>query len=343
MSAPAAAPAAPAAAPAAPGGPSLITPQAPAAPVAGQGSPQTPGGAPTPPPANGTAPVVAESFWRGWITDDGKLNKDRYAHLPEELKPYRETLERIGSPEDLLKSYVNHHKLAREKTLVPPPEGAPEADVKAFDQQFRKIFGVPEKPEDYGIAKPDDIPAEMWDADFVGSMAKVFHEEALTPKQVKRLVAENNKAQQATMAKLQTADQARIDGLAQEGNKKLNAEFGRDRPKMEALALNVAKSMGIPTEEGSEFNGSADMIRLAAKYAVAIGEDKFVTGESGKNAGLTPQAELKAMVNDPTNKYHTALHTPDAARIGHPLNALYREATRRMDELAKQQAAQQKR
>lgn len=331
---------APAAPPAAPAAPSLIstppaTPSAPAAP----GAPI----APTPPPAPGTpqAPVVAKSWVEGWVRD-GKIDKSAYDHLPDELKADRAMLERYDNPDDFIKSFVNHAKLARAKTLTPPPDNAPEADKQAFDKQVRQIFGVPEKPEGYNITKPAEIPDALWDGEYVSEMAKAFHAAAIPPKAVAAIVAANNKLQQANIAKLKTADEARINELAAQGNKKLNDEFGRDRSKMETLAINVAKSMGIPTEEGSEFNGSADMIRLAAKYAVAVGEDKFITGES-KGAQQTPMGELNAMKSDPTNKYYAVLHDKNAHSAASPSNALWREAVRRIDELAKQSAAMQAR
>lgn len=323
--------------------PSLITtpPAAPTAPAAALGASQTPPGAQTQPPAGQLPPVTAESFWRGWITDEGKINKARYDHLPEDLKGARPMLERYETPDDVLKSLVNHAKLAREKTLSPPPDNAPEADKKAFDEQYRRIFNVPQKPEDYGITKPEALPDEMWDNDYATGMAKAFHEAAIPPGAAKKLIEANNKLQEAAFAKIQQQQEAAFTQKLQAGNERLNQEFGHNRARMEQLAIQVAKQMGI--DPSSElFSQNAEVIIMCARHGVAVGEDKFLSGES-KGAVKGPTEEMADMMNNPNNRFYAVLRNRDAASAAHKDHALWREADRRLTELAKQAASMSKR
>lgn len=278
-------------------GPSLI-------PAAGAPPATTPaGGAP---PANANA---GPPWWNGILKDDGKIDVSKFDKLPDELKDSQAILKRYGTIEDVYKGLAHHARTAREKGLVPLRDGASEAEVADHLERLAKINGRPDTPEGYGLKRPDNVPEDQWDQGFVDGMAKVFHKHALSPAAVKEIFATYDRATNAKLEELQAEAAQQDEARFQAQQQKLKLEFGAFAQEKFHAAVRGARWMGIDPNSPL-FKTNADLIIAAAKVGAEIEEAKFVDGGAAATFGADPEAEMQAMVSDPTHKFYDVLRNP---------------------------------
>lgn len=285
----------------------------PAAPPAGDPPSRSLVPDPGTPPANqpaGNPPVVGETWWKGWIRDDGSLEKGRLRHLPDELKGSEKILNRFEKADDFFKSFAHAQRLVSEKGLTPLREGATAEEQAEHIKRLASVTGAPEKWESYGITKPEGIPDEKWDGKLVEQIGPIFHKHAASPGLVKEVVETFNKHQQALDQ--EAADQFARDEDAHfaEQEKIIKREFGPfAKGKFEA-ARSGARWMGIDLDQ-SAYKTDAAFIIAAAKVGEKIGEARHIAGDPTTNlGGMSPQDQLSDMVNNPANPYYEALRSP---------------------------------
>lgn len=230
-------------------------------------------GAGAAPPAAAPPDAGQQAPWH-----DGLITKD--ATGAESLRPYAEWSEKAPAP---LREFINANMTAaRAKTdgmvRVLTNESTPE-EVEAF----YKAVGRPDKPEDYGIAKPEKLPDGVeWDEEASKRFAPVAHKLGLTPTQVKALTDwQIEQVGTTTAAARESAQQAIAAEHAQ-----LKKDHGASLPAVCALAQMAAGDAGIPRSvfdpTSGEFWGPQALklvSGLAAKLSKLGGEDR------GSNAG----------------------------------------------------------
>lgn len=311
----------------------VVASPAPSAPTSGP-SGSLLAGAPTPastPAPAGGGSAVADPFWNGYFRTDGTLDRSRLDKLPDELKDARPFLERLKSPDDLFKSYVHAQKLVREKGLTPLREGASEAEIAEHRATLAKINGVPEKPEGYGIKRPDDVPESVWDQSYTDAMSKLLHKHALPPAAVQELVAEHTKLQMAALEKAEQSAALEESKLIEQEQAKLKGEFGLLYDRKIQDAVRGAKWLGIDIHDPIFKNAS--MVIAAAKVADRIKEASHVDGQgAGAEGAPSPAAEITAMTSDPKHKFYNALRDPN--------NPLHTYAIEHRRKLARQMDAE---
>lgn len=102
-----------------------------------------------------------------------------------------------GEPkiDQLAISYANLEKAFSSKSQAPKKPGAdatPEQQAQYF-AELRKFTGAPEKPEDYGLKAPDELPEGVeWNADLAGKAAGIAHKYGVPPEALHELIALNN-------------------------------------------------------------------------------------------------------------------------------------------------------
>ena len=96
----------------------------------------------------------------------------------EELKPYAATLSKFQRPEALAKSYANLEKL----------RGYPDTADAARMAAFREAVGLPPKPEEFAMERPEDTPDELWNEELVKQLSGVAYEYGVPPKALAALV-----------------------------------------------------------------------------------------------------------------------------------------------------------
>lgn len=227
--------------------------------------------------------------------------------LPDDLKG-AEVLGKYADQNAALKALVEAQKVIGKpkEGLVPPGEDAKPEEVEAFQAKLRELRGVPDSPDKYEVAAPEDAPeGYALDANLVGAFQKLAHEAGIAPSEFKRLadgymqmeIAAINKVRQdsAAAAKKAEADlvkQWQAEGLApKEG-------FSQALKAAEALGL-VGKDKDLL---GSLGNNTALIAQLQKVWPV-LSEAGLKGGGVAQDAPhYTPKEALekgRAMMRDP--------------------------------------------
>lgn len=205
---------------------------------------------------------LPEKFWK-----DGKANYDQLAI-----------------------SYSNLEKAFNSKKAAPQRPGidATEEQKAAYWNDLRKITGAPEKPEDYGLKAPDNLPDGVeWNAELAGKAAAVAHKYGVPPEALQELIALNNENMSGMVAKSQEAQalqtQAMIDGLNKEWGE--NAKSNWQRANRGAIAL------GIDTNK-SELANNPDFIKAMLRVDQMLREDSKLIGTDADTTGTTYEEQM---------------------------------------------------
>lgn len=255
------------------------------------------------------AAVVGETWWKGWAKEDGSLDPSRLNHLPPELKEHQALFARFKKVDDFYKSYAHAQSMLGQRPITPLREGATEAERAAFQKQLSAITGAPEKPEGYGIARPEDVPQEMWREQFAAKVAATLHKHGASPELARELMEVNNAESKAAMQEFEEAQARQEDAHWKEQEKLIQQEFGPFKAEKIAAAVQGARWMGLDPESPA-FKTNAQLIIAAAKVGEKISDAKFVNGDSSAAANSDPEAELASMVNDPAHKYYDIIRNP---------------------------------
>lgn len=272
--------------------------------------------------------TLAEPFWKNWITPEGKLNKDAYTKLPEDLKGLSTDLSKYENIESLIRSYAHVNTLVGKKGLQPLPDNAPENVREEFTKNLRNVLRVPETPEGYGIKRPESVPEEAWNEEYAGEMAKLFHKHAVPPSAVQEIV----KKEAEFVTKLAAEAEAKQQVSIEQAQESLKKDFGIHYQRKLHSAAKAARTLGLDLNDPVVGNHPG-VIKAMAQIADMIGEDKLISdgsGESGNSAAM----ELDKIYTDQTNPYYQAFRDP-----GHPLHS---SARNRVEQLAKLVSMRQK-
>ena len=218
--------------------------------------------------------------------------------LSPELKALK-TFEKFKDVESLAKSYVEAEKtvsrtLNAKGVLVPEHNAPPEK----WDAYY-KALGRPDKPEDYGLAKPELPEGMTYDEAKTKKFMEVAHKEGLTKKQ---LNAMHDAWNAMTREEFDVQDKAAKDFLAK-ATATMKKEWGPD------FEPNLAKAdAAIDQVFGPEFKkllkdtglcNHPDVIKGMFKASQAIGEHALKTGKAlPKQTNITWE-KLVSMKMDP--------------------------------------------
>ena len=298
------------------------------APVLSAGEPAGEGSAPaavTEPAAADPAQTAALDAAKGYWPEDWKarvIGEDREGALAKWVSRY-------GSVEAALKGgfeAVNKVRSGEYKKAL--TDGAKPEDVA----EWRTANGVPEKPEDYKIAVPDDLAPDdatkkLFQAE-IDAYRPVFHELNLSQKQAEAMTAayfaDQKAVQQAKFqAAQQTMEKAKLD---------LAREYGRNyEPYMKMSGTFVAEQVGkdgadrlfnMVLADGTHLGSHPDFIRLATNAALAFaGDGEVITGDGAASGGSIKEqfdAAIALRGTDP-KKYGSAEHQALVDRLANQL------------------------
>lgn len=244
-----------------------------------------------------------EPFWAGWIASDGKLNKSRYDHLPDDLKDLRETLEKVPDLPSLFHKLHHLNTLAGKKGLLPLPANASDKDKAEFKERLRSILGVPAKPEEYGIKRPDEVPEEHWDGEFVNEVQKLAYEEGVSPQTLHRLVEMTN---QRALANLQAQELARQEQLKQTETQ-LRQQWQGNYESNLRTAMLTAQTFGLDPDDPLLGNHPG-VIQALAQIGQKLGNHNLVTdGDGSSDGGMSPMQRVDAIYKDPRDPLYAAI------------------------------------
>lgn len=278
---------------------------------------------------------VAQSWFKGFINEDGSLNKDRLDHLPAELQPFKDRLERYNSADSLLRGFMNSSDLNGKKALEPLSPNASEEAKKERAKLMASLNGTPNEPAGYGFKKPDNWPEDMpWSDERTGKYAEILHRHQASPELAQELLQAQLEDAQAGVGDIQ----AQIDQQIADGKKALQTMVGDDKL---GETVNAAKRALLTLNwDGFDKHSNAVkdpfVVRLLAEHAKLLGEDNLVGGNDRSTSGLNARSAALDIVNNKDNKWHAAYHDPE-----HRDHEAAIEEKQRLDRLARQQTSSQ--
>ena len=214
----------------------------------------------------------------GIVNADGSFSEDwRNRFADNEEIAQSKVLDNVKNFDDLVGQFVNGQKVIGQKTegmVKIPGEDASEEDVKAF----REAMGVPEKPNDYEIGRPEDIPEDRYDVEMEKKFRGIFHELNLPKQTAETLHGRYNELQKARMEAMEQAEQKQIEDT----EKALKKEWGGDHAANMETAKRAYAKLGL--EELAQITGMGDDARfLKAVFDLGqkISEDGHIKGDGG--------------------------------------------------------------
>lgn len=254
-----------------------------------------------------TAATVTTSdkpWFTGLLKDNGELDHSVWDKAPAEFQAYKGVFSQSKNLNALLMQTANLASLAGKKGLAPLPEGASQQAKDERAALLRQINRTPEKIEDYGIKKPDDIPEGLWNPELANVVLGALHKHAASPEMVKDIFEADRQSTLAAIAKQQAEHEAWKASEA----KALKDTFGADFDKKVDLARRGAKTLGL--DPNDPLFGNSKLVIAMAKFAESISEDKLVSGEGQQQGGGSDKVRAMDIINNSANPLHKAYHDP---------------------------------
>ena len=262
---------------------------------------------------------------RGWLTTKGGLVDDPLEALDKAVRAGAGAEKFLGRGADAL--------------MTKPGQGQSLPD---WMRANAAIFGLPDAPEKYDIAKPELAGGVEWDETLEAEARKIAHENGIAPAALQAMVGLYAKhlGDKVTGINAQLAT-AKQDMMAQ-----LERDWGAQTPGKVAQAKLAAQSLmaqaGLDADGQREVlsvlaekTGDAGVMRLFATLAGMMGEDTLAGGGAGGGGGgsTTPAeayARLAAMdaPDGPYGKAYAANNRAEMARLEPERQALMRLAAR---------------
>ena len=240
-----------------------------------------------------TSSAVADKPWYSELfQSDGALNAKAFERAPDDLKPASSVVSKYKTVDDLLRGMHHLNNLVGKKGLEPLPDNAPEAIKAERDALMRRLNQVPDKPEHYGLAKkPDNIPDDQWDNEWMQQMEKFAWEHKLPPSTVKAFMESESKYVEQQKLKFQAMQDAHWK-QQDAAIKDLAIKENSTPEKVNDLAARAAKQLGIPPEHPS----FKESVVRTALYNIAkqMGEGKLI----GESSNASDFKDFGQMAND---------------------------------------------
>lgn len=224
--------------------------------------------------------------------------------LPEELRTDK-SLATFKDLPSLAKSFVTTKQMVGKAKVAIPSDTSGEGEWN----EFWKAAGRPDTADDYGLKRPDEMPAEMFNEELAKSAQQVFHKIGLSKKQAEALLAFNT---QSALSAHKQAQQAATDAQ-EEAKAALTSEWGHGKGYEAKLHLgNVAIEQGVAGNEDfrakivQKFGNDPDFIKFAANLGGKFAEH----GVKVTQSAFTP-AEIQDRINE-------AMSAPEYSNAGHP-------------------------
>lgn len=232
--------------------------------------------------------------WNTLIREDGSLDSRWLDRLPEDLREAaRPTLESVPSIEELARSYYNTKQMVG-KRVTPPGEDAADEEVA----KWRGILGVPDSPDGYKIAPPENMPEGLeWSDDTAAAFAALAHKHHIPPAAVQDMVQWHTEQLAAGMEQNEAADQQFLAGQQAALREKWGSEFDRNL----GAAKQAASMAGLKADHPALVH--ADVVAALARLGTLLGEDNSA-GTRSTTTG--PGDEANRILSDESHPQHKA-------------------------------------
>lgn len=257
------------------------------------------------------ASAVQDPFWKDWLSTDGKLNKQAYSRLPEDLKALQPTLDKYEDLPTLLRSFHHAQTLVGKKGLMPLEDNAPEEARKEFDSRLREVLKVPKDAEGYGFKKPDNFDGKLWDNDYASQVAGILHKHAVSPAAAKELLEHNLKYMGEKAGQIGKQAEAQQQEYVEAQRKSLQEAWGNKFEENAQSAIKYANRFGLDLQK-PEIGQNAEFLKFLLTVGDRVGEDKLAFANNQAAGGKTAKEEMAefqrgnlwAALQDPMSAEH---------------------------------------
>ena len=254
----------------------------------------------TPSTAATTQQQSAGWDFRSALADDGSFKPDWTQSLPADLKDYAASLGKYPNVTEFLRGFGNAQKLIGQRggqQIKPPAPDAKPEEIAAWN----KLIGVPEKPEDYGLKKPEKLPEGVeWDDANAAEFAAFAHKNGLNAQQVQALMQYDMERQSKGYGK----STAELTAFVEKQRAELQSKWGTQYGENVARAMKAAELLGLDPAD-PEIGNSAKVIQALHQASQLMQEDKFVASNK-VGLGLTGPQQAEDIRRNPANPWHAA-------------------------------------
>lgn len=216
-----------------------------------------------------------------------KLPENWKMALPEDLQK-DPSMASIMDIQSLAKSYVHGQKMiGRDKIVIP--------DKFATDEDWQKVFqklGVPDSADKYELKVGDNV-----DPEFVKGFKDMAVKNGILPRQAEKLFNFYNDHVGKTVAAQEEASRKAFEESVNGLKKEWGQGYDRKIQAASGLFNKIADKDVKELFNSTGFGNDPTVIKMFAKLAEELGEDKFVSGASTGAMGLTP-GEAKQKINE---------------------------------------------
>lgn len=238
------------------------------------------------------------------------------SELPEDLRA-DPSIKDFKDPAGLAKSYIHLNRTLGNSVRIPSEDASEEARAEFLSkitqvdgvlkkpdpnkpeevEAFYKALGRPDKPEDYDIKLPQDVPEDLVNSDELAGAKNKFHELGL------------NSAQADALVKYELSRQMQeVDKMNQQvelSRQNLKNMWGSDFDARKNAAKNYAELMGKKHPEATQqlmqqVNTNPLVYDMMAELGKIYQERGHIKGQGIQQFGLTPE-EARAKISEIRN------------------------------------------
>lgn len=271
---------------------------------------------PSDPPANPPSNPPANPPSGPKILPDGKLAENWFLELGDEFAPHAKDLQKHKDIRSILTELDYYRKNGAEY----PNENSPQNVI----DRFRKIAGVPESPEGYGLsAEKMQLPEGVeFDSELATAIAETAHKTHTPPAAVAAIVETFNKLQLQRMADAQAAQAKALKDAQDALVAEWKGDFQTNASTVRHIASKLAETAGLDPSDTSiaTLANTPAFARMMLEVSKLTAEDRITTPSGfGSLKSPTQQiADIKAG-NDPvwSPKYNSRNEQDKVAAYEH--------------------------
>ena len=244
---------------------------------------------------------------QSFIGEDGDLKDGwRDAYLTDDIKQEK-IWDRVKTVQNAFKSLASAERMIGKDKIAIPNENSGQAEWDAF----YRVAGRPEKPEEYGFKRPEEMPAEYWSDDRAKKFQDVFHKAGIGKKQADMIIEAYNADILEEIKSNSVNSELRQDELVAALKKEWGTGYDS---KIHAgnVAIEQYSKGNEEVKAGiiSKFGNDPDFIKFAAALGSKFVEkgSVFTPTDGGVNVGQIQEEIAKLMNSDAFNNKNNPEH-----------------------------------
>jgi len=247
-----------------------------------------------------SVPPSPPATYEGLLGADGRFTQGWADKLPQNAAAYRGIAASAQDLPSLLKMVHDNQVAARAKLSMPHEKSTPDQIAN-----WRKVVGAPDTAEGYGELRPENMPAEMWDAEGEKKFAELAHKHHLSTAAVKDIMTRYGGMIEEAEGKI---DAYVNTSLAAE-DATLKQAWGEKYHDNLRAAQRFAATIGLKAD--NPIFTRAEVVMAMAQGTKLISEDRLVSG-GNSSLSASPRDRATAIMTDPRDPLYSKYQSGDA-------------------------------